>query len=180
MQSKINVFSETLKWIIRLDNSLHNSTGVLPTITNRFCKFSQLFLSSPDIFLDKSINLDVTNVLRFILNQNEDLNFDEEIFGFGNFENLYKKLLEQYQSCSHCDKTFANIILMPLMQTQNVKWKKIFWFEYEIVSKLITINENEVRKFFKSLFISNLVQKCQKKSLKSLQIVIFFKNLVIR
>lgn len=77
-----------------------------------------------------------------------DLDFKNVTFvGLSNFQDFYTQLLEQYQGVSYGNILFANVILIPLAQKHNVKWRKILWSEYAGVVQILNITPDQVLLF---------------------------------
>lgn len=74
-------------------------------------------------------------------------NFFCEIFiytGRFNFENLYISFLDHFQGVSYGDVTFSKLVLAPLAQRHNIKWRNMIWSEHLHVLRFITCTENDV------------------------------------
>lgn len=61
-----------------------------------------------------------------------------------NFENLYISLLDQFQGASYGDHTFSRLVMAPLAQKHNIKWRHIVWSEHIHALRFVTCTENEV------------------------------------
>lgn len=62
--------------------------------------------------------------------------------------------MDQFQGVSYGDRTFSRLILAPLAQKHNVKWRQMAWSEHVHVLRFVTCSENEV--WFASSFINFL------------------------
>lgn len=47
-----------------------------------------------------------------------------------NFESLYIAFLDQFQGTSYGNKTFGVLVLAPLAQRYNIKWRQMVWSEH--------------------------------------------------
>lgn len=61
-----------------------------------------------------------------------------------NFQDFYAQLLEQYQGVSYGNILFANVILIPLAQRHNVKWRKTLWSEYAGAVQILNMTPEQV------------------------------------
>lgn len=61
-----------------------------------------------------------------------------------NFENLYIAFLDQFQGSSYGDHTFSRLVMAPLAQKHNIKWRQMIWSEHVHVLRFVTCTENEV------------------------------------
>ncbi|XP_041972240.1 RNA polymerase II-associated protein 1 [Aricia agestis] len=99
-------------------------------VTDRFCRIMCVFLCDNSLFLDNNVKLLLHRCTQIIFKQKEKLNFDKELVGLHNFQDLYTQFLEQFQSVSYGDSTFAACVLVPIAQKHDVKWRKLLWSEY--------------------------------------------------
>lgn len=61
-----------------------------------------------------------------------------------NFENLYISFLDQFQGASYGDNTFARLVMAPLAQKHDIKWRQMIWSEHIHVLRFVTCTEHEV------------------------------------
>lgn len=61
-----------------------------------------------------------------------------------NFENLYIEALDQFQGVSYGNTTFGALILAPLAQRHDIKWRHMVWSEHIAVLRFIKCNEKQV------------------------------------
>lgn len=61
-----------------------------------------------------------------------------------NFENLYIALLDQFQGVSYGDRTFSRLVIAPLAQKHNIKWRQMIWSEHIHVLRFVTCSNEEV------------------------------------
>lgn len=99
-------------------------------VSDRFCRILCVFLCDNSLFLEKKIKLLLTKCTQLLFKKGDKFNFDKELVGLQNFQDFYTQLLEQFQSVSYGDHTFAACVLVPLAQKHNVKWRKLLWSEY--------------------------------------------------
>ncbi|XP_046963820.1 RNA polymerase II-associated protein 1 [Vanessa cardui] len=99
-------------------------------VTDRFCRIMCVYLSDNSLFLDDKINLLLKKCVQIIFKKSNKFNFDKQLMGLNNFQDLYTQFLEQFQSVSYGDSIFAACVLVPLAQRHNVKWRKLLWSEY--------------------------------------------------
>ncbi|KAI5633508.1 RNA polymerase II-associated protein 1 [Phthorimaea operculella] len=99
-------------------------------ITDRFCRIMCVFLCDNSLFLDPKIRLLLQKCTQLLFKKKSAFNFDKQLTGLHNFQDFYTQFLEQFQSVSYGDHTFAACVLVPLAQRHNVKWRKLLWSEY--------------------------------------------------
>lgn len=61
-----------------------------------------------------------------------------------NFENLYMTFLDHFQGTSYGDRTFSALVLVPLAQKYDLKWRLRVWSEHAHVFRFITCTEEDV------------------------------------
>lgn len=59
-----------------------------------------------------------------------------------NFENLYIALLDHFQGASYGNGTFGALVLAPLAQKYNIKWRQMVWSEHAAVLRFIQCDES--------------------------------------
>lgn len=99
-------------------------------ITDRLCRIMCVFLCDNSLFLEEKIKLVLHKCIQILFKKNYAFNFDKPLVGLNNFQDFYTQLLEQFQSVSYGDYSFAACVLVPLAQRHNVKWRKLLWSEY--------------------------------------------------
>lgn len=71
-------------------------------------------------------------------------NFDVKLEGRKSFESLYFVFLDVFQSASYGDELFSVLVMVPLAQQYDVKWRKRVWSEYTAVLRFITCTKDQV------------------------------------
>lgn len=99
-------------------------------VTDRFCRIMCVFLCNNSSFLEEKIKLLLQKCTQILFKKNYAFDFDKSLIGLNNFQDFYTQLLEQFQSVSYGDYSFAACILVPLAQKHNIKWRKLLWSEY--------------------------------------------------
>lgn len=149
-QREIFIVTRCLQWIFLYENYFPELSSCINP-TDRYCRLGCVFLCDNSLFLEEEILHLLELCFKILLRpvNFNNINFDKEIQGLNNFQDFYVQLLEQYQGVSYGNALFANFILVPLIQKQNVKWRKIFWSEYMGVAQTITLDLNQVGFCFK-------------------------------
>ncbi|XP_013195192.1 RNA polymerase II-associated protein 1 [Amyelois transitella] len=123
------IISGCLEWILFNELCFPDLLNDI-NITDRFCRILCVFLCDNSLFLEKNIKLLLRKCVQTLFKNKAGFDFDKELTGLHNFQDFYTQLLEQFQSVSYGDHTFAACILVPLAQQHNVKWRKLLWSEY--------------------------------------------------
>lgn len=135
--------------------------------TEQFLYTLIAFLGKENTFLDADVNQLLTRFVRNTFNDPKifdfDANLNRNLFYTSiknnstpkcidhiflaekfNFENLYISFLDQFQGCSYGDKTFGALVMVPLAQKHNIKWRHMLWSEHVHVLRFVACTEDEV------------------------------------
>lgn len=147
--------------------SLQNLNGIKSlSLTEQFIYTMIAFLGKENIFLESDVRVLLANFVQTTFKSQKSLDFNSkfggmsqfldffrsqnEINGFFlftgkfNFENLYIAFLDQFQGASYGDNTFGRLVMAPLAQKHNIKWRQMIWSEHVHVLRFVTCTENEV------------------------------------
>ncbi|KAG6443117.1 hypothetical protein O3G_MSEX002660 [Manduca sexta] len=122
------IVASSLEWILFNEICFADLNDI--DATDRFCRIMCVFLCDNSLFLDPKIKLLLHKCTQLLFKKRKTFNFDKELTGLHNFQDFYTQFLEQFQSVSYGDPTFAACVLVPLAQRHNVKWRKLLWSEY--------------------------------------------------
>jgi hypothetical protein len=64
--------------------------------------------------------------------------------GKKSFESFYSLFLDQFQSSSYGDDLFGVLVMAPLAQKYDVKWRARVWSEFVAVVRFLTCQEDQV------------------------------------
>jgi RNA polymerase II-associated protein 1 len=64
--------------------------------------------------------------------------------GKKSFESFYSLFLDQFQSSSYGDDLFSVLVMIPLAQKYDVKWRARVWSEFVAVVRFLTCQEDQV------------------------------------
>lgn len=156
--------------------SLQNVNNVnTMSLTEQFIYTMIAFLGKENVFLDADIKTLLANFVQATFKSQSQLDFDSKFggtfwcwnssdelnkfvannfilifFSAGkfNFENLYISFLDQFQGSSYGDNTFSRLVMAPLAQKHNIKWRQMIWSEHIHGLRFVTCSENEVSSFF--------------------------------
>lgn len=57
---------------------------------------------------------------------------------------MYVLFLDHFQGTSYGNETFSSLVMVPLAQKYDVKWRKMIWSEHAIALRFISCNEDQV------------------------------------
>lgn len=143
--------------------SLQNANKVIALNPTEQLLYTMIaFLGKDCAFLEPATNTLLAKFISDTFKSQEDLDFNSDFNGKSNnehigcninslvfagkinFENLYIALLDQFQGTSYSDKTFSLLIMAPLAQKHNIKWRHIVWSEHVHALRFVTCNEHEL------------------------------------
>ncbi|KAG7303263.1 hypothetical protein JYU34_011730 [Plutella xylostella] len=125
------IIASSLEWILFNEVCFSDLLKDID-ITDRFCRIMCVYLCDNSLFLDERIRVLLRQCVQTLFKKEKKtpFNFDRQLMGLNNFQDFYTQFLEQFQSVSYGDATFAACTLAPLAQKHNVKWRKLLWSEY--------------------------------------------------
>lgn len=95
-------------------------------------------------FLDPAIKalikLKLKGLKQFSFPQRFNMKLNKE----KSFESLYTMFLDTFQSNSYGDDLFSTLVMIPLAQKYDVKWRKLVWSEYVGTMKFIGCKDNDL------------------------------------
>lgn len=161
--SEKEIILTTLKF-----NDLLLSHGIQFISADQELMYLMLIYFGKDLnFLDVDVKefiekrLKVLTTLHFKLNQK--LNNEKS------FENLFTMFLDYFQANSYGDNLFSTLVMIPLAQKYDVKWRKVVWSEYAMVLKFITCDETNLNfeEYLQPIETDVSLLKCYKTALSS-------------
>ncbi|KAK6643892.1 hypothetical protein RUM43_000157 [Polyplax serrata] len=106
--------------------------------TLRFYYLCYVFLTDSNVFDEKVQDL-VASVLLDVMKHTEELRLDRKLDKNKSFYDLYTELITQYAGVSYGLPVFAQFVLLPLLNSQDVAFRKLVWFEYLHVLRVVTL-----------------------------------------
>lgn len=104
------------------------------------------FMGQDDEFLKPDINALLKKHVKKFFEQarSKKLELEKEFDGKCKFENLYVLFLDHFQGASFGDDTFASLVMVPLAQKYDAKWRKMVWSEHAVALRFIGITDDQV------------------------------------
>lgn len=60
------------------------------------------------------------------------------------FENLYALFVDHFQAASYGDELFSSLVMVPLAQKYNNKWRRRVWSDYASALRFLNCDESLV------------------------------------
>lgn len=146
-----DVISSTIAFL-SLQNA--NDLGMLNK-TEQFVYTMIAFLEKKNSFLDEDIKSLLSKFVQSTFTSHASLDFDADLSSKLNFENLYIAFLDHFQGASYGDHTFGQLVMVPLAQKHNIKWRKMIWSEHLHALRFVSCSETEVNLILNFLFIAS-------------------------
>lgn len=132
------IITTTLKF-----NKLLIENGIRFISSEQELMYLMLIYFGKDLnFLDDDIRLLIAERVREL--KHSQFKFDEKLNYEKSFENLFVMFLDFFQAQSYSDKLFSTLVMIPLAQKYDSKWRKLVWSEYAMVLKFITCDESDL------------------------------------
>lgn len=141
----VKIIKHCLQFILLLELSLSDALAEISE-TTRLTRLFCVFLTEGRLFAEDDIE-DLLYALTFVYSAPAFqlyLNFEEKIPGVNCFFDIYCNLVEQYQSASFGDSTFANLLLIPMQLKHDVKYRKAIWTDYCDILRIFPITIQKI------------------------------------
>lgn len=138
------IIKTTLKFTLLLEkNKVHLIT------TNQQLMYLMLVYFGKQLnFLDKPVKQLVREKLKAMKSFTFPPRFNIKLNKEKSFESLYTMFLDTFQSNSYCDDLFSILVMIPLAQKYDAKWRKLVWSEYVLTMKFISCQEKDLLENF--------------------------------
>lgn len=128
---------KVLKFISFVLNTNPELLNRVPYST-RYYNLCAVFMTDANVF-DDEIQTGLRANLKCILENREKIELDKKVDKSKSFYDLYTELITQYAGVSYGLHIFAKFVLFPLQNKYNVSFRKLLWFEYLHVLRVVTL-----------------------------------------
>lgn len=136
--SEKEIILTTLKF-----NKLLESNGIKFITPDQELMYLMLIYFGKDLdFLDADVKALISERLSTLKKSN--FKFNQKLNNEKSFENLFTMFLDFFQANSYGDTLFSTLLMIPLAQKYDVKWRKLVWSEYAMVLKFITCDKSDL------------------------------------
>ncbi|KAJ6635703.1 RNA polymerase II-associated protein 1 [Pseudolycoriella hygida] len=108
--------------------------------------FLMISFMGPDCtFLEPDVNELLAHCIKDFFKQHKDttFNFDDKFEGKSDFENLYVLFLDHFQGTSYGNESFSSLLMVPLAQKYDSKWRKMVWSEHATALRFVNCGEDQ-------------------------------------
>ncbi|XP_023294123.2 RNA polymerase II-associated protein 1 [Lucilia cuprina] len=140
--SEREILEMTLNFVTQLEKS--NDKLQIATPTEKLMYLMIAFMGPDSQFLDKDMHELLRQHLMEFYTQSQNImfQFDEVYQGKCRFENLYALFVDHFQAASYGDELFSSLVMIPLAQKYNNKWRRRVWSDYASALRFLNCNEN--------------------------------------
>lgn len=101
-----------------------------------------IYFGSDLNFLDEDIKRMVAEEMDIL--RGRSFNFKHKLNNEKTFESLYIMFLETFQANGYGDNLFSSLVMAPLAQNYDLKWRKLVWSEYAMVLRFVKCTPEEL------------------------------------
>lgn len=120
---------------------LEASGLVLATPTEMLMYLMTSYLGPESKYFESDIKLLLKQKTLALQSMCVTFDLNAKLEGRKSFESLYSVFLDTFQSGSYGDEQFSALVMIPLAQKYDMKWRKRVWSEYVAVLRFITCTE---------------------------------------
>lgn len=131
---------------IKFDYILCESEVKILSPTEKLMYLMTAFLSNDTCFLENRISFILWEYF-YSLDKLSNTMFDftrAKLQNMKSFESLYILLWDQFAAKGYADRLFCNVLLIPLQQKYDSRWRLMAWSDYSTSLQYITSSENDV------------------------------------
>ena len=134
------IIMTSLKFTLLLEkNKIHLIT------TSQQLMYLMLVYFGKDLnFLDPPVKQLIKEKLKAMKHFPFPAKFNMKLNKEKSFESLYTMFLDTFQSNSYGDDLFSILVMVPLAQKYDPKWRKLIWSEYVATMKFINCQESDL------------------------------------
>ncbi|XP_061386272.1 RNA polymerase II-associated protein 1 [Musca vetustissima] len=139
--SEREILQMTLNFVTQLEECNEHIQIVSPTEKLMYLMIA--FMGPDSQFLDKEVNqLLRQHLMKFYKQcENVEFQFDTEYQGKCKFENLYVLFLDHFQAASYGDELFSSLVMVPLAQKYDNKWRRRVWSDHVSALRFLDCKE---------------------------------------
>ncbi|KAH8246287.1 hypothetical protein KR038_011156 [Drosophila bunnanda] len=102
------------------------------------------FMGPDSQFLEPDLHALLCDYLMNFYEQNaaHDFDFDAELMDKARFEPLYYLFVEHFEAASYGDELFSSLVLLPLAQKYDNKWRRRLWSEHVQALRFLNCDES--------------------------------------
>lgn len=139
---------EIIKTSLKFTHLLEKNKVNLITTNQQLMYLMLVYFGKNLNFLDAPIKHLINEKLKAMKNFPFPPKFNMKLNKEKSFESLYTMFLDTFQSNSYGDDVFSVMVMIPLAQKFDMKWRKLVWSEYVMTMKFISCQESDLLENF--------------------------------
>lgn len=139
---------EIIKTTLRFTLLLEKNKINLVTTNQQLMYLMLVYFGKNLNFLDAPVKQIISEKLKAMRRFPFPPRFNMKLNKEKSFESLYTMFLDTFQSNSYGDDVFSVLVMIPLAQKYDAKWRKLVWSEYVTTMKFISCKESDLLEDF--------------------------------
>lgn len=135
---------EIIKTAMSFTLMLEDSNINLISNNQKLIYLMLVFFGSESEFLHKDVKALLTKKIKRMKGVSYPPRFNFKLNKEKSFESLYMMFLNLFKSISYNDNLFSVLVMVPLAQKYDIKWRKLIWSEYLDAMRCIGCQETEL------------------------------------
>ncbi|XP_055910771.1 RNA polymerase II-associated protein 1 [Eupeodes corollae] len=135
---------EVVRMTLTFTSILENESFQITTPTEKLMYLMITFMGPDSQFLEPTIKSLLRDHLMHFFQSLKDISFefDKVYEGKCKFQNLYALFVDHFQAASYGDDLFSAMVLVPLAQKYDNKWRRMIWSEHASVLRFLNCDES--------------------------------------
>jgi RNA polymerase II-associated protein 1 len=139
---------EIIMTSLKFTNLLDKNQIHLITTSQQLMYLMLVYFGKDLNFLDPPVQHLISEKLKTMKRFTFPTRFNIKLNKEKSFESLYTMFLDTFQSNSYGDMLFSVIVMIPLAQKYDIKWRKLVWSEYVPTMKFVSCQEKDLLENF--------------------------------
>lgn len=139
---------EIIKTSLKFTHLLEKNKVNLITTNQQLMYLMLVYFGKELNFLDAPIKHHIKEKLKTMKGFPFPQRFNMKLNKEKSFESLYTMFLDTFQSNSYGDDVFSILLMIPLAQKYDSKWRRLVWSEYVATMKFISCKETDLLENF--------------------------------
>ncbi|XP_055842449.1 RNA polymerase II-associated protein 1 [Episyrphus balteatus] len=135
---------EVVRMTLTFTSILEDESFQITTPTEKLMYLMITFMGPDSQFLEPTIKALLKDHLVKFFQSCKDIRFefDKDFEGKCKFQNLYALFVDHFQAASYGDDLFSAMVLIPLAQKYDNKWRRMIWSEHASVLRFLNCDES--------------------------------------
>lgn len=139
---------EIIKTTLKFTLLLEKNKVQLITTNQKLMYLMLVYFGKNLNFLDQPVKHLVSEKLKAMKRFPFPTKFDMKLNKEKSFESLYTMFLDTFQSNGYNDNVFSILVMVPLAQKFDAKWRKLVWSEYVTTMRFVSCQESDLLEDF--------------------------------